>query len=163
MNIINLIKKLLFNNSITAQSDLQIIFNTYIKNNQKIEYNPSSLKKIIIEESKSQIILNNHNILYCYVVNNFEGLFRKDRPDTFRYGRAVCDEIKNHFKCNGFFTSDELPKYGITRKEKRFIAEKMNQKQGDLIIILSYNQSKAQKIIKYLIKIFNYQIAKIPE
>lgn len=129
--------------------------NDFIKTKKYIS---EKLKKINLPDTKSKIIKNNSNVIWCGLFHGLEGRFRKDNEKSLKYGRYVCTLIKNTFSCSGFFTSDELPRYGINRKEKRIISEKMSKKKGDLIVIMAYSYQLARKIYRYLINFFDKNI-----
>lgn len=120
----------------------------------------SSLLAVHFDDTKSGILENNNKIAYCFTLTGIEGLFRKDREATLKYGRRICDRVKNAFDCAGFFTSDELPRYGITRAERRYLLDCMNTQSGDgnLVVMLAYPYEMAVEIRAYLIKHFDAEL-----
>ncbi|APB32682.1 Archaeal Glu-tRNAGln amidotransferase subunit E (contains GAD domain) [Gloeomargarita lithophora Alchichica-D10] len=100
----------------------------------------------------SGILLANGGMAYCCAFDGIEGLFRKDQDATRRYGRQVCDLVKEVFGCDGFFTSDELPRYGITRAEVRALYAAMHKQPGDgvLIAVFAYDARLAAHIRSFL-------------
>jgi Glu-tRNA(Gln) amidotransferase subunit E-like FAD-binding protein len=127
--------------------------NCILKKNNRLTLKLSGLQKVVITNTNSNIIRNNNNILWCCCFFGLEGLFRKDKNDTFAYGRRVCDNVKETFNNEGFFTSDELPRYGITRSNTREIFQQMDKEKNDgtLIAIFAYNEETSRKILRYLI------------
>lgn len=120
-----------------------------------------SLQKVTIPETKSGIILNNDNILWCAKFDGLEGLFRKDIENTFAYGRRVCDTVKDIFQNYGFFTSDELPRYGITRKNIRELFNQVDKEKQDgvLVAIFAYDQETSLHIRKFLVDHFRKELS----
>ncbi len=112
------------------------------------EFVASPLIDIEVTHTQSRIIENNGNILRCSLFYGMEGLYRKDQDDTFAYGRYMCDSIKEQFSCGGFFTSDELPRYGIKRTVKRQLYEAIGKKtnDGNLLFILAYDCALSERI-----------------
>lgn len=120
----------------------------------------SPLLAVSFEDTKSGILENNNKMAYCFTLSGIEGLFRKDREPSLKYGRGVCDSVKDAFDCDGFFTSDELPRYGISRAERRYLLDTMGTQAGDgnLVVMLAYPHNLAVKIRDYLIKYFDAEI-----
>jgi len=105
----------------------------------------SNLIEVKLPLTKSHIIRENNFTIYCSVYTGLRGSFRKDVEETKKFGRKICDEIKNKLKNDGFFTSDELPNYGITKAEIRAIFEKTKAGKSDLVAIFAYDRINAQK------------------
>ena len=115
--------------------------------------NSSDLIEVKLSNSKSHIILNNKGKIYCSVYKGLSGLFRKDTQETGDFGRKTCDEVKARLGNHGFFTSDELPHYGITREEINEIYEKTGASRGDLIAFFAYGKEEAEKTKRLLNKV----------
>lgn len=115
------------------------------------------LIKLTFKSTKSKVITGNKNTLYISKFLGLEGLFIKEKKDTKALGAYICDLVKICFNCSGFFTSDELPRYGIGRKVKKEIFEsvgKMNH-DGSLLFFFAYDFNTSEKIRKYLEKLFS--------
>lgn len=65
----------------------------------------------------------------------------------------VKEKINNH----GFFTSDELPSYRISKKELKEIYNQTKAEENDLIIIFAYNKKESQKTKEFLDKLLKEQ------
>ena len=76
--------------------------------------------------------------------------FVKIKPDTLASRRIICDAVKTTCNNNGFFTSDELPRYGINRKNKRQIIEACDIKEYDLIALCAYSEAEAVRTFEAL-------------
>ena len=90
--------------------------------NKKIE--SSDLIEVKLQLTNSHIIHENNGLIYCSVYKGLKGLFRKDIEETKEFGRKICDRVKEKLNNDGFFTSDELPNYGITEEETKTILKK---------------------------------------
>ncbi len=79
-----------------------------------------------------------------------KGLFRKDIEETRVFGRRICDKVAAIMNNHGFFTTDELPNYGLSEREKESIFRQTNaDSQDDLVVIFAYaaEESKASKTL----------------
>ncbi|MCL4374906.1 hypothetical protein M1523_03520 [Patescibacteria group bacterium] len=132
----------------------------FLQNNGCRILKTGSLTKITVDKTESNLIKNNGNVLYACMFYGLEGLFRKDKKPTFIYGRKLCDQVKQVFNCGGFFTSDELPNYGISPKETRYMFARLNKKEkdGNLIVFFLYNEFLSKTILAYLTNHFQKQI-----
>ena len=121
------------------------------------------MQKVVLKGTKSKIVKNNGNVLYIEKIPGMEGSFRKDQHNTFVYGRMVCDYIKNKYNCAGFFTSDELPNYGISNEETKMIFQSMNKKKHDgaLLIICAYKRRLSEKIVNRVVDIITKEEHKL--
>ena len=106
----------------------------------------SDLVSIKFSDTKSYIIRNNGNIVYCAKYRGLKGLFRKDVEETRAFGRRVCDTVAARMKNRGFFTTDELPNYGLSELEKEMIFEQTDADgQDDLVVIFAYCADEAKR------------------
>lgn len=112
------------------------------------------LKKVYLTNTNSQLVEQNNGELWCFTGSGLEGLFRKDNEPTIWYGRQYCDSVKDIFSCGGFFTTDELPRYGISRENTRDILSQMGKvnKDGTLIFITAYTMELGEQIRSYIIE-----------
>lgn len=109
------------------------------------------IKTIQLIKCTSKIVQNNNSILYAKCYKNKAGMFRKDREDTLKSGRIICDSVKEACNNNGFFTSDELPRYGISRQDKRQIVEACAVDiSKDLIALCAYSEAEAVRTFEVL-------------
>lgn len=104
----------------------------------------------------SKIVNSVDGKLYFFEIKNSEGLFNKKHSDNINFGRKFCDDVSNHFNNNGFFTSDELPRYGINRKNLREVYSKIGKEKGDgkTIVFLAYPKEESEKVMKYMKEYF---------
>lgn len=121
----------------------------------------TELRQVHFNETRSGILQANDNMAFCFKLLGLEGLFRKDQEPSKQYGRYVCDLVKDTFDCGGFFTSDELPRYGITRREKRYLFTEMDKtpSDGDLVVICVYDADLSTRIRDYLIDYLRQELA----
>ncbi len=112
--------------------------------------NSSKLIEIKILKSKSKIIRENKGVIYICKYKRLAGLFRKDIKETREFGRKTCNKAKKELKNKGFFTSDELPNYGISQEELNEIINKTNAQKSDLIVFFAYNEEGAEKTKDFL-------------
>lgn len=118
---------------------------------------PSPLIKVHLPKTKSKIIKNNNNIIYCAKYPYLAGLFRKDIEETRKYGRKFCDEVAENMDNYGFFTTDERPEYGISygisKKDYAEIFRKTEFKENrDLVVMFAYPEREALETKLYFEK-----------
>ena len=113
----------------------------------RIGINSDGLISLKIEHTKSRIIQRNNNIIYCAIYKGLKGLFRKGESchSTEVFGRIICDAIKQELDNQGFFTSDELPSYGLSRSELRSIIRSTGAQKSDLVAIFAYDIIRARR------------------
>ena len=92
----------------------------------------------------------NQSLVWCRRYEGLAGLFRKDRGPSKELGRALCDEVKRRFGCEGFLTSDELPRYGIGRDSRRVIQVAAGASNGDCVVVYAYPEELARQIDTFL-------------
>jgi len=105
----------------------------------------SDLIKINLPNSKSNIIQKNKGVIYCSKYKGLKGLFGKGAIETERFGRKICDIVKERMNNQGFFSSDELPNYGIKGSEFKIILKKIKADKNDLIVFFAYGKKEAKK------------------
>ncbi|NJP04326.1 MAG: hypothetical protein HC837_01190 [Chloroflexaceae bacterium] len=113
-----------------------------------------SVQRILLPASRSQLVQQNGGYLYGCCLAGMEGRFRKDQPIPLAYGRRLCDQVKQQFACEGFFTSDELPRYGISRADIRKIYRQMGKApdDGTLIVLCAYDWELSSRICAFLME-----------
>ncbi len=119
---------------------------------QQILENGLKSSELILTElpsTKSNIIKGNGNKIYCCKYEKLKGLFRKDIDETLKFGRKACDYVAEKMTNKGFFTTDEIPKYGIfygiSEDEYRQIFQQTGaDDKQDLVVIFAYNQEESE-------------------
>lgn len=101
-------------------------------------------------DSPSRIVVENGSFVWCRSYVGLAGLFRKDRGPSKELGRALCDEVKQRFGCEGFLTTDELPRYGISRESRRTISIAAGAAGSDCVMVYAYGEHLARDIDEYL-------------
>lgn len=96
------------------------------------------MQRICFSHTRSLLLLRNEGCLYAVLYTGLAGIFRKDIESSRIWGRAVCDAVKAAMGHEGFFSSDELPRYGISRAEKRYLFEVCKATPQDLIVCYAY-------------------------
>jgi Glu-tRNA(Gln) amidotransferase subunit E-like FAD-binding protein len=94
----------------------------------------------------SRIVRRNGGMLRCVRYRGLAGLFRKDEALPWRFGRSMCDHIRREFASDGFFTTDELPGYGIGPTELAAIRAATGAGPGDLVVLYAYPAARAARI-----------------
>lgn len=123
------------------------------ENREAREIESTGLLRMELPSTRSHIVVGNRGIIYCSVYRNLEGLFCKADEAAMEFGRRICDAVREEANNNGFITSDELPNYGVTRREKRAIYERTEAGPHDLVVIFAYDEEKSQKAKQCLDKL----------
>jgi glutamyl-tRNA(Gln) amidotransferase subunit E len=106
----------------------------------------SDLVSVILLNTKSRIVQNNGNKIFCAKYMGLKGLFRKDIVETRVFGRQICNRVSATMKNRGFFTTDELPNYGLSERDREMIFEQTDaDSQSDLVAIFAYSIEEAKK------------------
>ncbi len=114
----------------------------------------SGLFHVHFEDTPSIILKRNDNSIFCCIYWGLKGLFRKDIPETKKFGRYLCDTVSDLMNNKGFFTSDELPAYGISKKDVKTIFDCTGaDPASDLVVILAYNITVAKATKKLIDKL----------
>lgn len=113
----------------------------------------SDLIEIELPKTKSQIVQENKDMIYCSVYKGLRGLFRKDVEETRKFGRKICDAVKEKLDNDGFFTTDELPNYGVGGEEKETILKETKAEKDDLVAVFVYDEDEARKTKNLLDKL----------
>ncbi|MCD6523047.1 MAG: hypothetical protein J7K68_04825 [Candidatus Diapherotrites archaeon] len=108
------------------------------------------LVRVELPKTKSNIVKKNGGIIYCAVYREKKGRFRKDVEESREFGRRICDAVKKRMHNKGFFTSDELPGYGISEEEKAIILERTGAGKDDLVAIFAYEKDEAEETKRVL-------------
>ena len=146
------------------QEDLLLqALKTVFNKNTSPEILSSELVEVKLPATRSNIIIDNDNSIYVAKIKNLEGLFVKEEENTRVIGRLICDLVKDKFQCKGFFTSDELPRYGITRTEVTEIFHSANKKKndGDLLIFYAYDLPFATEANAFLASYLSDKIRQV--
>lgn len=101
-------------------------------------------------DTRSRLVAANGSLVWCRRYAGLGGLFRKDRGPSWELGRALCDEVRRRFGCEGFLTTDELPRYGIGRDARRAILTAAGASTGDCVVVYAYSEELAARIDEYL-------------
>jgi Glu-tRNA(Gln) amidotransferase subunit E-like FAD-binding protein len=100
--------------------------------------------------SESRIVSLNGGRVWCARYRGLAGLFRKDRGPSKELGRALCDEVKRRFACEGFLTTDELPRYGLDRSARRTICATTGAGPADCVLVYAYPLPLAEAIDEHV-------------
>lgn len=77
-------------------------------------------------------------------------MFDKSIKKKNKFGIKICNIVKKNLNNHGFFTSDELPGYGISKGEKEFIFKITKAKENDLVVLFAYDKKESQRTKDFL-------------
>jgi len=109
---------------------------------------------VLAPRSSSQILVPTRGLLHVFSLAGTKGLFSKEYDDTRAFGAGLCGEIRETFDCEGFFTTDELPRYGLNIEDRKvFFALYRDADEGeDTLVLMNYRRQLAEKVRGYMIE-----------
>lgn len=114
----------------------------------------------IFQNTKSKILRNNidnNGVVLCISIKNGNGIFKYNITKEKRFGTELSDIIKS-MNIAGLFHTDELPNYGITKKEIDDLYQFLDIDMNYSIIIISGKRDKVldafHKIISRIDQVF---------
>ncbi|MEU4253073.1 hypothetical protein AB0F15_37315 [Amycolatopsis sp. NPDC026612] len=111
------------------------------------EVSAGKVVSLLLPAVSSLIVRKNNGVAHCFSLRGLAGLFRKDAPDTLEFGRRHCDLIKKEFDCEGFFTTDELPRYGLDLDDGNYLhLHSGADPDTDVTVVTLYTRSMAIRI-----------------
>jgi Glu-tRNA(Gln) amidotransferase subunit E-like FAD-binding protein len=107
------------------------------------------LRRLWLPDTRSRILARTGGHLWAFAVHGGRGLFSKEEPESRRRGRALCDMIIERYACDGFFTTDELPRYGLGRRDRdRLLADYGANNNRDVLVLLAYDDPRMVEDIR---------------
>ena len=74
---------------------------------------------------------------------DFKGVLIAEREFTDK----VADKVEAETGVKGFISTDELPKYGITKEDREKIRESFECEENDTVVIVAHNKDRAEKAL----------------
>jgi Glu-tRNA(Gln) amidotransferase subunit E-like FAD-binding protein len=103
----------------------------------------ADLRLVKLPHTRSHILAAADGRAWAFPIRNGKGLFTKDDPNSvpFARGRRLCDLVMARFHCGGFLTTDELPRYGLSRHDRDDIFNDYHDANpaSDVLILLVYD------------------------
>jgi len=103
----------------------------------------------LLSETNSHVIrgvLDSGGIVVGIKVEGFSGVLVQDQKLT----DSLAKKVEKETEVKGFISTDELPKYGLNKQDKRNIEEAFGVKEGDVVILVADQKEKAEKAIKII-------------
>ena len=112
------------------------------------------LVAVLLAGSSSQLLTPSRGLLSVFSLAGMHGAFSKERPDTRQFGRNLCDAVRREFTCAGFFTTDELPRYGLTTEDagRLFRLYRGADPARDVLVVMTYPRPLAARIRRFLVQ-----------
>ena len=90
--------------------------------------------------------LENGNQVFALNIPGLKGAFTKKIEPFKSFAKTLCDEAK---KINryGFISTDELPDYGISKKEVNVAKKLVNAKNNDVVIFVAEKEDLAKSAL----------------
>ncbi|MDR3102304.1 MAG: Glu-tRNA(Gln) amidotransferase subunit GatE [Methanocalculaceae archaeon] len=115
----------------------------------------------VFVKTQSQILKKAKTILGT-VLYGFAGLVGMEIQPGRRLGSEMADYAK---KCgvSGLFHTDELPAYGVTKKEVAILKETLGACQNDAVIIIAATEQKCQCAMQMIVRRAKMAMEGVPE
>lgn len=112
------------------------------------------LVAVLVPHSSSQLLAPTRGLLHVFSLTGTKGLFSKEHDDTRVFGAGLCGEVREAFDCQGFFTTDELPRYGLSAEDSKlfFALYRDADEATDTLVLMNYHRRLAEKVRGYLIE-----------
>jgi glutamyl-tRNA(Gln) amidotransferase subunit E len=101
-----------------------------------------------------QKAIKDNSIIKAIRISNFSGMFGFSPYEGIRLGKEIGQLVK-FYGIGGVFHSDELPNYGIEKKDVDVIKEKLNISENDAFLIIAAPSSKIDYAIESIINRIN--------
>ncbi|WP_028938328.1 hypothetical protein [Pseudonocardia spinosispora] len=99
------------------------------------------LRRLSLPDCGSRILRATGGRLWAFTLVGGRGWFSKEHQATLRRGRELCDDVIATFDCAGFFTTDELPRYGFSRADRAALLDGYPgcDSRRDVLVLLAYD------------------------
>ena len=105
---------------------------------------------IDVPRTKSHLIANNGYKVYASLLPKLGGLFSKNSSNGLAFCTELCALVRKECNCGGFFTSDEIPRYGVSRSDLKVIQTVVGWRYGDLIFLYCYSLEAAKAVDQFV-------------
>ncbi|MCS7384639.1 MAG: Glu-tRNA(Gln) amidotransferase subunit GatE [archaeon GB-1867-097] len=149
---LNLIPKII-ENEVQRQRELLKIRDELVRRGLKSEEIKNEFIDVtdIFKETESKIILRklrNGGRVYALKLPKFKGLLGWEIQPNRRLATEMSERAKFWARVGGIIHTDELPKYGITRKEMDELKMKLKANEMDAIVIVVDDEKKCIEALK---------------
>jgi len=149
---LNLIPKII-ENEVQRQRELLKIRDELVRRGLKSEEIKNEFIDVtdIFKETESKIILRklrNGGRVYALKLPKFKGLLGWEIQPNRRLATEMSERAKFWARVGGIIHTDELPKYGITRKEMDELKTKLKANEMDAIVIVVDDEEKCIEALK---------------
>ncbi|MBA7659422.1 hypothetical protein ES703_67400 [subsurface metagenome] len=103
----------------------------------------------LLEESNSNIvkgIIASGGVIMGIKVENFKDVLLNEKD----FSNGMAEKVEAESGIKGFISTDELPKYGITKEDRIKIEETFECKEKDIVIIVADMKDKATKALELI-------------
>jgi Glu-tRNA(Gln) amidotransferase subunit E-like FAD-binding protein len=116
-------------------------------------YNSHVNLREILLSTHSRIVNGNGGRIWLLRIPGAGGRFGRRQPGYLDL-RPYCLQVKRNLHTGGFFTTDELPGYGLTRADLSMIRFAAAATHDDLVVCFAYDkrlaERAAQMVLPYL-------------
>ncbi len=92
----------------------------------------------------------------------FKGFLKQELIPSFRLGTEMSDRARFWGRVGGIFHTDELPAYGITKKEVEKLREVLEVEDQDAVVLVADNPENAKDALKAVVERAREAIKGVP-
>jgi Glu-tRNA(Gln) amidotransferase subunit E-like FAD-binding protein len=103
----------------------------------------------IFENTNSKLIqsiLSAGGVILGIKIENFRGVLVNDKT----FSNSLAKRLDSEIGVKGFISTDELPKYGISRAEKEEVERRFDTREGDVVVFVADTREKAEKALEII-------------
>ena len=120
----------------------------------------------VFQFTKCKVIhkaLNRNQQVMAVKLPKFKGLLKRELMPNFRLGTEMADRARFWGRVGGIFHTDELPAYGITKREVEKLRKLVKAEEEDAIVLVADNPENAKDALKAVIERAREAIKGVPE
>ncbi|MFQ6051830.1 MAG: GAD domain-containing protein [Candidatus Hydrothermarchaeota archaeon] len=104
----------------------------------------------LLSDSKSKIIqrcIGSGGSILGIKIPEFYGVLIEDKE----FANDLAKRVEEKFGVRGYISTDELPAYGISKKEKEEIERAFDVKGEDVVILVATEREKGEDALRFIV------------
>lgn len=116
----------------------------------------------VFKRTKSKLIKKGLKKVYALRLAGFSGLLSKEIQPNHSFGKEIADILKVKLGL-GIIHTDELPRYGITKKEVEELRKEVEAKEKDCVVLIIGTKTEAKKAAEEIIERAKQALKGVPK
>ena len=105
------------------------------------------------DETESGLLQRVEGRVMVAVLPGMGGFFSKDTVAFQQAAESICSRVAIASGTAGFFTSDELPRYGLRRRDLRWLIRMAGARGRDCVVVYAYAPDRAAAVHEQLLRV----------